>query len=197
MKAFITLIVLISNMAYAQSYEKRSCYDDLMYEDGTSNTTDNIGLTSGMFTAGMILAQSPLVIIPASVAVGNFIYTQVKGGQINRVMRIIEQSENKINNPESETSKLLARTVRKINRKSTEQITELEFARMIDKANKERTLCAGGDLLTIAKMKRKMKNEGTLFGEERTLTDDLQDLALSRQGSSNKPLNDTESVIIN
>lgn len=158
---FILGSILCLNL-FAQDYQQRTCWDDLLYDDGTSSLNQNIGNTAGLVTSGLALAGSPLAAVSATVMLTAYGIDWVKGGQLNRLMTLIEQSEDKIENPDAKTGRLLRRTVRKINRRIDEPISELEFAQLIDQANKDRSLCQGMEYLTIAKMKRMAKTTDSL-----------------------------------
>lgn len=153
---FIILSILSLNLM-AQEYQMRTCYDDLLYDDGTNSTNQTVGNTAGLVTSGLALAGSPLAAVSATVMLSAYGIDWVKGGQISRLTRLIEESEDKIEDPQAETGKLLARTVRKINRRVDKPLTEFEFAKLIDKANKDRSLCQGSEYLTIARMKRQAR----------------------------------------
>lgn len=148
--------------AMGQNYQVRSCYDDLLYDDGSSNVNQTVGHTAGLVTSGLALAGSPLAAVSATVMLTAYGIDWVKGAQISRLTKLIEQSEDKIENPEAKTGGLLKRTVRKINRRIDEPISELEFAKLIDQANKDRTLCQGSEYRTIARMKREAKRTDSL-----------------------------------
>ena len=158
---FIIGSILCLNL-FAQDYQQRTCWDDLLYDVGKNSLNQNIGNTAGLVTSGLALAGSPLAAVSATVMLTAYGIDWVKGGQINRLMTLIEQSEDKIENPEAKTGRLLKRTVRKINRKIDEPISEIEFAQLIDQANKDRSLCQGMEYLTIAKMKRMAKRTDSL-----------------------------------
>jgi hypothetical protein len=161
MKTLIALALLITT-AFAQSNPVRTCYDDLLYPDGGNKTADNIGHVAGLFTSGLAIAGSPFAAIPATVMLTAYGISYVEQGKENRLMKLIEQAQDKVDNPGAKTGSLLKRTVRKINKRVDTPVSELDFAKLIKQANEDRTLCMGAEFMNIAKIKRQAKRSDDL-----------------------------------
>lgn len=174
MKTIILLSLLITS-AFAQSYQIRSCYDDLLYSDGSNKTADTIGHTAGLLTSGLAIAGSPLAAVSGTVMLTAYGVSYIKSGQENRLMKLIEQAEDKVDNPGAKTGKLLKRTVKKINRRIDVPVSELEFAKMMVKANEDRTLCMGQDFMSISQIKKQAKRTDDLaFLDSDRATEELE-----------------------
>ena len=171
-----TLIILIQVCSLqAQDLEKQTCYDNLMMtdEDGHDLINANTTLTNVISTvttiSGLILiiADSPLYPVVLGIDLANGSYLLVKSRPINLLTNIIYYSLKKVSSPEIESSKLLKRTVEKINEKSTNKITELEFATMIVQANEDRKLCSCDRLTSLREIKKEIIRTGNLEGVEK------------------------------
>lgn len=174
MKTIIVLALLISS-AFAQSNQVRSCYDDLLYSDGSNKTAETIGHSAGLLTSGLAIAGSPLAAVSGTVMLTAYGISYIKMGQENRLMKLIEQAEDKVDNPGAKTGKLLKRTVKKINKRIDVPVSELDFAKMIVKANEDRTLCIGQDFMSISQIKRQAKRTDDLaFLDSDRSTEELE-----------------------
>lgn len=185
MQKLILLFLVYSVSSF--SMEKRSCYEDFQNYDPTTRTSRNVKKASGVFTIGFSIAASPLAFIPLAVLLTTNGIEEVKDIKVNRLMRLIEDSEAKIANPEAETGRRLAKTVRKLNRRLEVKIDELSFAKAIDQANKERSLCSDQNIISIATMKRNARKNGDplINDEEANLKQELEGAASSDLSSEN------------
>lgn len=159
----------------AQDLEKQTCYDNLMMTDEDGNylinansTATNVvsGLTS---LTGLILGftTSPLMVIPAAVEGVNLSYLITKKTPIKRLRSIIYLSLKKVSSPDIESEKLLKKTVEKINKESTKQISELEFATIIAEANEDRKLCSCDRLTSLQEIRKEIVRTGSLEDVEK------------------------------
>lgn len=157
----VALIAITSISSWAQDYRTTTCYDKLLYDDSIKGI-EIAWNSAGLATTGFALAGSPLAIIPASVMITLIGIDLAQNNKVSRLMKLIEQAEDKVDNPESESGRLLRRIVRKLNRKLDRPISELEFAVYIDNANKDMSLCENNNFKYIRKIKKEIKEANGL-----------------------------------
>jgi hypothetical protein len=172
MKVILGILIIFIQLSslQAQDLEKQTCYDNLMMTDDYGDYLIDVhtpvtNIISGMTAiSGVILAviSSPLVLVASAVEGANMSYLLSKKMPINWLRSIIYFSLKKVSSPDTESSKLLKRTVEKINEKSTNQITELEFAKMIVQANEERKLCSCDRLTSLREIKKEIIRNGDI-----------------------------------
>lgn len=153
MKHFFILIltVLFSVQAYSQTcsdrleYIKKGHYLAKMNGDAVDAITVGVGFTGVIVGVSVASAAFPAFLIAASIATAPIaVGHAVKGIQnrpLNRMIRLIKQSEKLVANPDSKAGGLLKRVHKRLNHSKLNEISILGLATAISDANKDLTKC--------------------------------------------------------